>query len=1208
MASNQKITYPHFYHNQVLKSSTLNGYFEFMDLQTRLSRVHLVGSGIVDGLAFSVKDGALVLSPGVAINKDGWLVEVRDETKYRYVTEVGFSDEDFVSDNLEALVSLGGSRIKKICFQTEDDVRQFDNRLPEPISSLNMNNYVVALVFGKRSEYSSRCSQGSCDLNTTDQLLEVWPVLIEIGDVRSLFQRIAPMKFCVSPQKEPCISCFHGSVDSYNEQVYASARSWVSEITAVMSRLTEHLQLISDTVWNGWLPYDSLMARFADARKQIQDLLAVKSVPDYYISFFGDMAKALNEFIDAYNAFALKYEAIPTRTLSDALVYLGCREENVGGGDAIYRSLFRSARTNEARRDGNLLGRMLERVCILSECFIKDESDSRLSRSPFRVMKVRTGGRLSYKPAPFYYDSSNHGFFDGWNPEKLPMKEYGYLTGSASMNEEGWSFYPEAYQGKELSVVKGELTSLNQSLRLSMDVVEAALNGGTSLKKKEAELLRGIFDLFAGKKDSKFMDDVKKECHGVAYKLADLLDLSYDARLLDALQAGRSFTEEESSAFKEICELESIDADALKELAQAFLNAKGSVSESATKELAAALTDFVSAWKGSFISVDKGISLDEIGKTVPLAPVCRGCRVFLVTKPGKTAKAEHVVVSYGVFYRMHEETGIKVPDKVKPVFRMRSNAKVTGEYAVEFPDTVCPFGDNGKWFMVGNEISFIPYVYNGSAPAMYETSGSSIECQIADPGILVQSRIDILEKKYPSLALQMVGNGRTLVTIKIKDADNELLNSRSFYVEVDNPAWKVVPVSGISIFPTSYDVAVGQKLKLVPEVKPKDATDKSLAWSSDNSLVASVKDGEVTMLREGSAKITVVSVSNKDKKETVTVNVFSYLFRMKTVTKGDGDYLCNIPETVRPYGDGGKWDNSGEQVTILPYKFNGKETKLLNTTKSNLFCEVSDDSILQPSIVSTKNSGASVVLKMLGKNGRATVTLKLTKSSGEVDFAQTFTMEVSNSGWQKIQVRKVDVTPQKLDMYMNQTSKLVAIVTPTDASDGTVTWRSSDTSIATVDSTTGEVTAVKEGSVQITATSEGGKNSSAEVKVSSILFNFRTKEKQANGIFSATFPDTVKPNGDDGRWAFSGNYLRMYVKAYDGMTESDLIIDKSLVHVQIQDLTVLSHKVEEMSNGSPYVEIHLLKKGKSNIKISIKDPNKTGKVIYQRTFTVDGTV
>ena len=172
MDSNHKITYPHFYFNQVLRSSTLNSYFAFMDRQTRLSRMHLLGCGIVDGLTFSMDGDALVLSKGVAVNKDGWLIEIPEEIRYRFAADVDFSEEDFLSDDLEALMSLGGSRIKKICFQAEDDVRQFQNRIPEPLSSLNPNDYVVALAYGIRNEYNSRCSQDSCDLNTTDKVLE----------------------------------------------------------------------------------------------------------------------------------------------------------------------------------------------------------------------------------------------------------------------------------------------------------------------------------------------------------------------------------------------------------------------------------------------------------------------------------------------------------------------------------------------------------------------------------------------------------------------------------------------------------------------------------------------------------------------------------------------------------------------------------------------------------------------------------------------------------------------------------------------------------------------------------------------------------------------------------------------------------------------------------------------------------------------------
>lgn len=1210
MASNQKNTYPHFYHNQVLKSSTLNGYFEFLDLQTRLSRVHLVGCGIVDGLTFSFRDGALVLSPGVAINKDGWLVEIREETEYGYATNAEFSEEDFVSDDLETLMSMGGSRIKKICFQTEDDVRQFDNRTPEPVSSLDMSHYVVALAFGRRSEYSSRCSQGSCDLNTTDQLLEAWPVLIETGDVRSLFQKIAPMEFRVSPQKEPCISCCHGTIGSYQGQVFASARLWVSELTAVMSRLSDHLQLIPGATWNGQFPYDSLMPRFAAAIKQVQSLLEMKQVPDYQISFFGDMAMALNEFIDAYNAFAVKYEVIPTRTVSDALVYLGRVNEGAQEDDRIYRSLFRNALADGFRRDGDHLGRMLRRVCVLSESFIRDESDQKLSHAAFRLLRFRTGGPLSSKPAPFYYDSSREDFYEGWNPERLPLsgkagRAYGYLTGSASMNEEGWSFYPEAYQGKELSIVKSELASLGQAQRLSMDVVEAALNEGASLTKKEADLLRQTLAPLAGKKDPAFMEKVMKECHGDAYKVAGILDSSYDPRLLDALQDGRTFTEEESSVFCGICEMEKIDGEAMTELAQAFLKSKGSkVTDSATKELASALTHFVSAWKGSYISVAKGIPLDELGKALTLAPVRRGCRVYLFTKSVGSART---VLSYGVYYRTQVEDEAKEPVRVKPVFRMRTSTMVNGDIAVEFPDTVCPYGDDGKWSKTGDEISFIPYVYNGSASVMYETPGTRIECQIADQEILKQSRIDILEKKYPSIVLQMLRNGRTLVTLKVMDADNELLNSRSFYVEVDNPAWRKIDVTSISLFPLNLDLAVGEELKLVPDVKPAGAS-KEVTWSRDNPQVATVSEnGVVSVKKEGTVKVTAVSVSNKDKKATMTIQAFSYRFRVKTVTRGDGDYYCDLPNAFNPFGDGRKWDTEGNRITIVPFKHFEKENKVHEVGQAYIDCTVSGSDILQYDIVPMGKSGSSVLLQMGEKNGKANVTLKLLKSANgeEVLLSETFTVEVNNPEWNKTPAKSLSMASEK-EMYVNQICKLSAKVNPPDASQA-VTWRSENPSIATVNSSTGEVTAVKEGAVKITATSvDGGKSASTEVKIYKIVFSMRTAKVQDNGFFAAPFGDTVKPRGDNGRWAFQNDTLQMYMGAYDGMVEKDLIIDPSLVSVTIQEKKVLSSRVELTGEGSPVLHLRLLKKGKSNVQVTIKDPNGSGKVIERLSFTVDG--
>ena len=126
----------------------------------------------------------------------------------------------------------------------------------------------------------------------------------------------------------------------------------------------------------------------------------------------------------------------------------------------------------------------------------------------------------------------------------------GYLTGSVSMNEEGWSYYPTAYQGKDLSVVRGDIESLNKDLRLSMNIVEAGLNNRVVLTKKETELLGKVFASFSGSKREAFVKKVKSECAGDAFKLAEIMAECYDARLLDALQAGRPLAGEESAAFR----------------------------------------------------------------------------------------------------------------------------------------------------------------------------------------------------------------------------------------------------------------------------------------------------------------------------------------------------------------------------------------------------------------------------------------------------------------------------------------------------------------------------------------------------------------------------------------------------------------------------------------------------------------------------------
>ena len=77
-----------------------------------------------------------------------------------------------------------------------------------------------------------------------------------------------------------------------------------------------------------------------------------------------------------------------------------------------------------------------------------------------------------------------------------------------------------------------------------------------------------------------------------------------------------------------------------------------------------------------------------------------------------------------------------------------------------------------------------------------------------------------------------------------------------------------VAVTGVTITSTVTAVTVGEKITLTAKVLPENATNKTVTWTSSDTTVATVKDGEVTGLKEGKVKITA-----KAGEKTATVEV-----------------------------------------------------------------------------------------------------------------------------------------------------------------------------------------------------------------------------------------------------------------------------------------------------------------------------------------------
>ena len=68
-----------------------------------------------------------------------------------------------------------------------------------------------------------------------------------------------------------------------------------------------------------------------------------------------------------------------------------------------------------------------------------------------------------------------------------------------------------------------------------------------------------------------------------------------------------------------------------------------------------------------------------------------------------------------------------------------------------------------------------------------------------------------------------------------------------------------VAVTGVTLNPATLSLVEGETSSLTATVSPSNASNANIAWSSDNPGVASVADGVVTAVSEGSAKITVTT-------------------------------------------------------------------------------------------------------------------------------------------------------------------------------------------------------------------------------------------------------------------------------------------------------------------------------------------------------------
>ena len=209
---------------------------------------------------------------------------------------------------------------------------------------------------------------------------------------------------------------------------------------------------------------------------------------------------------------------------------------------------------------------------------------------------------------------------------------------------------------------------------------------------------------------------------------------------------------------------------------------------------------------------------------------------------------------------------------------------------------------------------------------------------------------------------------------------------------------KVFPVESVTLDKTSMQVTEGDEFTLKATVKPENATNRNISWSSSNTAVATVEDGKVTALKEGVATITV-KTDDGGKTATCEVTVNAKVFPVESVT---------LDKTSMQMTEG---DEFTLKATVKP---DNATNKTISWSSSN-------------TAVATVADGKVTAIK----EGKATITVKTD------DGGKTATCEVTVKARPKAEALEISFTNTSGtfggDLYIDSNYDFAVTVTPEDA-------------------------------------------------------------------------------------------------------------------------------------------------------------------------------
>ncbi len=275
----------------------------------------------------------------------------------------------------------------------------------------------------------------------------------------------------------------------------------------------------------------------------------------------------------------------------------------------------------------------------------------------------------------------------------------------------------------------------------------------------------------------------------------------------------------------------------------------------------------------------------------------------------------------------------------------------------------------------------------------------------------------------------------TKATDGTKVSSDTIVNSNLTIYAQWNKTSTTVAVTKVTLNKPSLSLKVKGTDTLKATIIPSNATNKTITWSSNNTKIATVdKNGKVTAVSKGTATITAKAHNGVAATCKVTVT-------------NSGTPTTTYKVTLNPNGG----SVSQKSINVVAGQ---KVGKLPTPTRSGYTFKG----------WFTKQSGGDKVTSSTVIKSNITIYAQWNKTSTTVA------------------VTSITLDKNSLNLKEKETYTLKVTIIPSSATDKTITWSSSNTSVATIDKN-GKVTGVKAGTATITAKSNNGKAATCKVTV-----------------------------------------------------------------------------------------------------------------------------